>query len=367
MLNKSRLAAGAALPRQRSLAAPVEPLISIVWVRALLGGVLRHGYEREELLRDSWLSPSQLGDSRVRIQLRDWRALVLRALQLTQDSSLGIGLGGSAPEDVLQVVGQLALASGTLREGLRMFERYRLILGDARLCTLVEQGERAYVMYGAQPAPEPEVARFSAELTLGLLYRVSRWFTGHEGHTIAEVWFTHAPPSYAARYRDLFHAPVRFDRPRNAIVLERAFLDRRQLYADPWFVGVLREGADRMLAEQHTPCLADRVRALLRHEIDLRGVDAARVARLFKLDARQLRHHLLRANTSWSSLVDEARSQIACDELRRGDASLCQLAERLGFSDQSAFNRAFKRWTGVTPARYGRGARNRQQGMVPRG
>jgi AraC-like DNA-binding protein len=114
---------------------------------------------------------------------------------------------------------------------------------------------------------------------------------------------------------------------------------------------VLREGGERLLTQQISPSLPDRVRALLRHEAALHRVDARHVAKLLKLNVRSFRRQLVEAKAPWSSLLDEARRKIACDELRRG-VTILELTERLGFSEPSAFNRAFKRWTGTTPARY---------------
>jgi AraC-like DNA-binding protein len=114
---------------------------------------------------------------------------------------------------------------------------------------------------------------------------------------------------------------------------------------------VLRESGERLLSQQATPSLPDRVRALLRHEPDLHGVDAKHIAKVLKLNVRSFRRQLVEAHAPWTSLLDEARHQIACVELRRG-STILELTERLGFSEPSAFNRAFKRWTGTTPAKY---------------
>jgi AraC-like DNA-binding protein len=90
------------------------------------------------------------------------------------------------------------------------------------------------------------------------------------------------------------------------------------------------------------------------HEQNLYEVDARSVAKALKLHPRTLKRRLIQAHTPWSSLLDDARRQTACEQLRYHDASLRALAEQLGFSDQSAFIRAFKRWTGKTPAQYRR-------------
>jgi AraC-like DNA-binding protein len=324
---------------------------SIVWVHALVAALARRGIDREELFRGSHLSSSLLGDTRGRVSLADWRALVKRTMVLTGDPGLGITIASTAPDGLLQIVGQMAAAAGTMRQALRLSERYRPLLGNLNRFDLLEEGERAYFTV-VPTSPDPEAPHFDAEMALSLLYRMSRRYARHEGEDAQEVWFTHAAPAYAARYAEVFRCPVHFERSRNAIIFDRVYLDAPLIYANPALLDVLREGAERMLAEQGPPSLPDRVRAILRHEADLRRVSVEHVARRLKLDARSFRRQLIQADAPWSLLIDEARCRIACEELRRGDMPIRDLAERLGFSEQSAFNRAFKRWTGMTPAKY---------------
>jgi AraC-like DNA-binding protein len=326
---------------------------SIVLVRALVTAAARYGVDRHELFVGTDVDPSLLADSRAHISLKDWRLLTRRAIALTGDPGLGLAIGGSVPEHMLQVVGQLAMTSDTLREAMRMFERYRLLLGNATSFAMIEEGELAYFLC-APLAPDAQVPQFDLELMFSLVYRVARRCAQLESDDAQEIWFTYPAPSYAARYAEVFHCRVTFGRPRNAILLARRYLDVQQPYADPRLADVLREGAEKMLAELNAPSLPDQVRSLLRYEVDLRKVDARHVARLLKLPARTFRRQLIEANAPWSALLNEARQRIACNELCRSDVSIREVSERLGFSEQSAFNRAFKRWTGETPARYNR-------------
>lgn len=326
---------------------------SIVWVHALVAALARRGIDREELFRGSGLESSVLGDTRGRIALSEWRVLVKRAIVLTQDPGIALTIASTAPDNLLQIVGQIAGACGSIREALRLSERYRPLLGNLNRFDLVEEGDRAYFAVVPQ-FPDPEFPQFDAELALGIIYRLSLRQAKRDDEDAQEVWFTHEAPAYAERYAEVFRCPVRFSAPRNAIMFERKYLDEPLVYANPRLLDVLREGAERMLAEQPIPTLVERVRSMLRHEVDLRRVDAERVAKLVKLSVRSFRRQLIQSGAPWSVLIDEARCRIACEELQRG-MPIRQLSERLGFSEQSAFNRAFKRWTGMTPAKFTQG------------
>ena len=326
---------------------------SMILVRALVATLERQGIERDVLFQSAGVEPGLLTDSNARMPYSDWRALREHAIALTKDRGLGLTIGGNSSDHMLQIVVQLAVACGTLRDAMRMLERYRVLLGNTIHFDLIEEGDLAYFVCASVLA-ENESPEFDPEMVLSLVYRVARRFARNDSEDAKEVWFAHPAPAHAARYAEVFRCPVRFDRPRNAILLARLYLDERQPYGDTRMLELLREAAERMLLEHAKPSLADQVRALLRSETDLRKIDAARVARMLRLHPRTFRRQLIAANAPWSALLDETRQRIACDELARGDVSIREVADRLGFSEPSAFTRAFKRWTGKTPAKYNR-------------
>jgi AraC-like DNA-binding protein len=327
----------------------------VVCVRALLGGVARHGVDPNLVLTEARLDASLLGDGRARLPLREWQRLVQRAIALTGNTGLGLSVGGAVPDHVFQIVGQLAVSCGTLREAMSAFQRYRVLVGNTAHFDLVEEGDLAYFVCSPL-VPFPEAPYFESEMVLSIVYRTARRFAVVDSDDAQELWMTHPAPPHAARYAEVFRCPVRFDRPRGAILFQRRYLDQRQPYADPRANEILKESAERLLSEQASPSLPDRVRALLRYESNLCQVDARRMAKMLRLHPRTFKRRLIQANAPWSELLDETRRQVACDELCRSGTSLRAVSERLGFSDQSAFNRAFKRWTGQTPAQYSRKA-----------
>jgi hypothetical protein len=139
---------------------------SIVWVRALIDILERRGIAREELFRGTSTSPGLLGDDRAQISLREWDQLVQRAMVLTRDPAIGIGIVSTSSDHLHHIVGPIAVACGSLREAIRMFERYAPLFGNTHRFELVEEGNRAYLVQ-APVSITPPHPQFDAELALG--------------------------------------------------------------------------------------------------------------------------------------------------------------------------------------------------------
>jgi AraC-like DNA-binding protein len=254
---------------------------------------------------------------------------------------------------VLQVFGHLVLAQTTIREAFAALRRYSTLLVDGPSWNLIERGEVA--LFTCEPGLQMgDYTRCGVEYALAMTSRIGHHFSPAAA-VLVEVQFQHAAPSYARRYEEVFKCPVLFDQPTNALVFPREYIDRPQFHADDTVRTALRETAERLLTERvQTRSVADRVRTILRYERSLSAVDVERIARHVGLSARALRRRLGSEGTPLSSLVDEARCRIACDELSRPETTIKETAELLGFSEPSAFHRAFKRWTGSTPAAFSR-------------
>jgi AraC-like DNA-binding protein len=199
-----------------------------------------------------------------------------------------------------------------------------------------------------------DTTRFTNEYVLATANRIGRHFAVRpEAHAV-EVRFQHPAPGYANRYEATFGCPVRFSQGANSIVFAAATLDMRQLHADETVRAMLGDTAERLLREREGSTTVDRVRTVLRYRRDLSNLDSNTLAAAVGLTPRALRRRLGAEGASLTALLDEARLRLACEDLKRPDSSIKEISDRLGFSEPSAFHRAFKRWTGLTPAQFGR-------------
>ena len=181
---------------------------------------------------------------------------------------------------------------------------------------------------------------------------VARQFTRVDWEPRA-VSFSHAAPSSDQEYRRVFRARVEFGARENAVEFERALLELPLVAADPDLLEVLEPQIEDFLARvPHRQRFSVRAREAVRSA--LQGGDATldAAARALGLSPRTLQRRLREEDTSHREVLEEVRAELASLYLADLELSLDQVAARLGFSEPSAFHRAFRRWTGTTPAAY---------------
>jgi AraC-like DNA-binding protein len=331
--------------------------VSTLFIRILLTELERRAWSGTPLLDEGLINPVVLRDPRATITTEAWARLLLRALELTRDPALGIGMGASVSPSRLQTVGSLIGSCGTLRESIAVSQRYQLLLSANTVWELEEQGDVARLY--CNDAIEDSVARrTSLEATLVLTYRIGKELVAVGSD---EVWFQHEAPSYASQYSRAFTCPVYFGRPRNALVFSRSLLDQRLPHGDQAVHTLLRRHAETLLDERAAQSLSARVRALLRCEDKLANITAVFVAKRLSMTVRTLRRALFSERTRLTDLLNEAQVRIAKKALSAQGVVIKEVAHELGFSDASAFHRAFKRWTGLTPTQFMRNGELRPQ------
>jgi AraC-like DNA-binding protein len=323
--------------------------VSIVLVRAFVEVVERAGVNRDELLRPLGVA---LDASDVRIDFSDFVHLEERALDLTGDEALGLHIGEQASEAAFDLVAHLVSHAPTLREGLDLCLRFQRVFADESELTLTEKGGIATIRLNF-PRSTVRADRLHAEFVMAGLVRMIRTF-GAPDAAAQTVAFDHARPAYHAEYTRIFGGIERFLRPCPEMTMESRILDRRHLHHDAELFQVLRSQAERKLDRLTRGLgLAERLRQYFMARPPLGGgPDMAAVARDMGMSPRSLRRKLADEGTSYKSVLDEALGAAAALMLKDTRRSIQETAHAMGFSDPTAFHRAFKRWTGMTPKQY---------------
>lgn len=332
--------------------------VSIFLVRVIVAELKRRGVKEHVLLERAGLTAEDLSDPTKRLPLDRYEAFLRAARSSTSgDLSAGLRVGETWPTSGY-LVGHLFSNATSVRDALSLAMRYKRLVHETMCLRLVEHGDYATVTYENHSTDEAN-ARFEAEAMLVFLFRMGHLLAGFHTPPYA-VTFKHARPADVSAYTRLFGREPTFSATANGITFARVILDVPNAHCDPAVSALLERRAERLLADQDSDAhLVERVRDLLRLGSDLGGVTCERIADRLGTSTRALQRRLRSRGTSLSLLTDEVRRTLACDALTDGNVPIKEVADRLGFSEPSAFHRAFKRWTGLTP----HGFRAQQRGQ----
>lgn len=320
--------------------------ISAVLVQPLAMALATNDGALEALWRATDLTPQMIADPEARVSPAQFCIAWAEATRLAKDPALALRIAELMPQGAFGIVEYVCRSAPTLREALAQWVRYLGILDDAVEVALVDAAEGLslrVVVESEAPAPA------SHELCFALVLLNARRMTKQTLEPVA-VRFTHPLPSgQAARYRAFFGAKVEFGAKRTELVFAKSDAHTPLTTADASLLAILLPTAERKRERtSKDPPLVDQVRRVLSSALSNDDAQLSGVAKRLGITARSLQRRLQDEGASFQTLRDETRKTLANRYLAEG-LSLAEISFLLGFSEPSAFFRAFKRWTGKTP------------------
>lgn len=312
----------------------------------VVGGLIGRGVDPSPLLREVGIDARRLHDKSARFPDEAIQALWLRAPDYAGDPDFGLFMAKLYTRGLFWLLDELLASADTLDDA---FERGRVhlrLLHDAADVRLVPQGPLARLEI--LPNLAAPIARAQIEFFLGCLVIGTRHLVGRFEHP-REVHFRHARPRSTAALEDFFECPLYFSAEVTAVVFPRAWL-KLPVVSSPAHPRRVIEQSAKVVLDSLSPLeLTTRVRMLIGAEIERGELSLENVARRLAMSTRTLRRRLQEAGTSYSELLDAVRQRFAARYLLDDSASIDEIAQRLGFANPTAFFKAHKRWTGLTP------------------
>jgi len=326
-----------------------EPRLTVRALRPLISGLVTAGYDPVPFLHTQGIDRDTLLDHDALVPMSACVALLAEAVRATGDDNLGLHVAQHAELGSFDVHFYAMVSSPTLGAAFERICRYQRLIHETshvRLETSDDGAVLSHRLPGDLAAP-----RQTAELLLASWVRAGRVAT-RTTWSPAEVRFAHHVPLDPHAHERFFRAPVRFAAGENALVLPTALLDLPCRRHDPSLLSLLDRYAANRLGDDRSASFADRARAALAEELQEGNVTAHRLAARLDISVRTLHRALAAESTSYRGLLDKLRLDLAERHLRADRLSVGEVAFLLGFSELSAFHRAFKRWTGHTPASF---------------
>ncbi len=327
----------------------LQASVSMSWVGTVLAAAQRQGVSRARLLAQAGLAPAALQQERWPIDhiTRLWRA----AVQCTQNASFGLEAGSGVGPENFNVVGELLQASATLREAIAAVQKYQRLISDGGRFQMLAGTPASWLVYH----PRQGALAFSPHQVEAVLAAVLSFIRGAMASAVRpqQVQFSQPRIGPLSGYRAVFACPVAFEQAFNGVLLDNALLDAPLAHADPRRARRHRhEAAQRLAGLSQGGALTQELRAWMIAVLASRVPTRAEAARALGVSERTLARRIEAQGLSFSGLLDAVRREAALQAVAQTTRPLADIGQALGFAEPSVFWRAFRRWTGMTPAQW---------------
>ena len=317
--------------------------------------LLAYGMEREALLKLLGLEKSDVENPDTRVSASCIPLIWNKLIDLSQDEAIGLTIGRTVQPETLSIVAQTVFQSENFLQGIQHYIRFYRVVNESVVVSLQRENGLASLAFDFEPT-----CRHQSEVERTLCSAVAKARHGLGQHLKPkEVHFRHPKPAYAEQYEAVFRSPIHFSQSQDRIIFSDKLLKEKSPQRNPYLMRALVQHAEDLLSRvQPARSTVSAVRNFIDQNLTQEKLDIELVSKHLHMSRHTLYRKLKADNVSFQSIVDEIKKFKALKLLEEADISLSEVAFMTGFSELSAFCRAFKRWTGQSPASYRKKALN---------
>jgi AraC-like DNA-binding protein len=326
--------------------------ISVYFARAVLRNAVAIGLDPMELLRKNRISPRLLLEEGARISIERYADLQVSTMLAMQDESLGYS-SRRLPIGTWSMMCHAVIGCETLGQALNRYCRFFQLFDSSPWPGFIEEADAVQLRLQAHGATALEP--WPVELMLFNAHRFGSWLV-QEHLPIQAVNLSYPPAARPEDYRHMFLAnPVHFEAEHCELVFSANLMEKRITQSEQGLRHYLRHPALMMLTQDFPrSSWTARVRDQIRHSLH-EMPELNTVAEILNIHPQTLRRRLSAEGTTFKDIKNQLRRDTALHYLGKQGISIEEIAHRSGFSEASAFIRAFKSWTGLTPYTYRKG------------
>jgi AraC-like DNA-binding protein len=248
----------------------------------------------------------------------------------------------------LGIIGYIMQQSNTVESALQTLQDHLNLHAENAQAGISNYGDFSG-LYWISPLPY-EYQKHTNEVAMAQGIVILKALIGNQ-LKVKAVHFSHTEPNDTSPYRKIFQVPVSFEQSKNEIIFNSKFLEKKIIKADPLLKEILNQQIEKLQPQQSNNLIHE-VDILIRRSLQSQQYHIEKIAKHFSLHPRTLQRKLQDMGTSYSELLEEIRRNIAKEQLSNTNISITQLSDYLGYADNTALTRAFKRWFGMTPTEW---------------
>lgn len=303
-----------------------------------------------QLLPESGIAPEALKSPDVRVPVENYILLEEKAAEKIGDPCFGLHMGQYAEAGNWSILGYMMLNCSSIIEAFHKAARYSVIIGNLIRGEMCMDSGRIIIQL-SEPSDAPRISEHCYEGFLSSLIKIARNLTGAEVSPL-EVGLKSFKIEFLEEYQRVFGKAVIFTDKGNYMIFDKKTADLPALLPNRKLVEYFENYAMEFLAENEaSKSFTNKTKKLILSFMDSEDLSVNKAAKALNISGRTLQAYLKKEGTEFRILLRETREQLARKYLSE-NYSVDDITYLLGFSDASAFRKAFKKWVGMTPGEY---------------
>ncbi|NMQ29555.1 AraC family transcriptional regulator [Candidatus Accumulibacter phosphatis] len=309
-----------------------------------------HGVEAHTWLRELGMDPELARQPGARIPSWVVDVVIARAAAVIDDPAFGLAAAECWHPSNLGVLGYAWLSSSTLRQGLQRMQRYARIIGDRWGCRCVDETNGLRFVYDHNRS-DLVVGHVMSDYSLALIVAMCRSNFARKLNPV-RIFLRRPAPADPRPYQDFYACDVHFGADEDAFVLATADAEMPLRTANRELAAAFDAILAEQLAAHSKEDFISRCQVFLLKQLTSGEPRVDDLVNTLSMSRRTLQRKLREQGTSYHELLEETRYELAKNYLQESTKSVTEITFLLGFSEQGAFTRAFKRWSGAAPRDY---------------
>ncbi|NEO83846.1 MAG: AraC family transcriptional regulator [Spirulina sp. SIO3F2] len=315
------------------------------------------GVDTDLVLQRVGLTEAHLKRPLARITIeQDW-AILRELVAVSGDPTLGLKLGQRHMAASFGILGYIIMNCPTIASALRMISRYERLVTDVQRTAVEDTDAGLVFVLSYENWPDCPEERYVSDYVMASVAKVIQTRAGEPSETVLRAVHFHYQRPTDLENLDIYwktfgHVALRFGCPDTRCLLSRRVLTMPLMGSNPDLLKVFEAQGQALLAQYDQENWRDRVRQSIIHALQTELPTLDEIATELTLSSRSLQLKLQAEQTSFKTVLDEVRRDLAMELLRKRQLNKTEIACLLGFSSVSTFSRTFKRWTGKSPSAF---------------
>lgn len=326
-----------------------NPTVSVAYLQGLIAYFEECGEDPAHLLGLFSVEQASLSDPNQRLPVSLFEAMLDHGEQLLEDPNIGLHVGERIKPGQFGVLGYSVMNCATLEESIQRHMRYENLVSTVAHTRYLTDQDPVRLIWDTGSR---QASRHFAEDIVASWVTFTRWILGRDLAPL-KIAFRHDRPDDLTEHERLFRCPLSFNAEQVEVQFPQPYLNLRLPHPDPCVVAMMDAYAEELLMHvRKEPGIVAQAEAFLTEGLMGSDVSLDHLAGHLGLSRRQLQRELRQAGVTYQSLLDQTRRTLALRYILDRNMSFIDVAFMTGFSDASAFQRAFRRWTGMSPGQY---------------